>query len=164
MEIVLSEASAEALNRVEGMRRWHVGPTMTRGSKNNPDDLPKAMSTDKQDAKPKAKAATRSKFSKLSSKKSKKQKKAAQADAPVDLDFGETAFGRKNPGRFASMRAMVEEILRLDEQAYGSIPLFTKDGGQCRMKFEGSHLVTLTDFKEQCAHALDTMFLARKCV
>ena len=44
LNVHLTEASADALARVEEMRRWHVGPTMVRGAAKLPDDLPKARS------------------------------------------------------------------------------------------------------------------------
>ena len=76
----------------------------------------------------------------------------------VNLDFSAETFARKKPGREKSIGAMIDEILRLDEQAFGSIPLFAPDG-TCRMSFEGAHLVKQDRVVALACETLDDMRL-----
>jgi hypothetical protein len=148
MKIVLSNASADALSRVQGMKQWRVGPTMTRGSNKTLDELPVAPKPDPK--KRKAKAAA---------KPCAKDKKAKTSEPAVSLDTGADAFARKNPSRPQACRHFLEELLRLDKAAYGSVPLFN-DEGFCRMKFEGAEKVTLTEVLKHAPAALEQMCLA----
>ena len=89
--------------------------------------------------------------------KKKKSDKSAHVEA-VNLDFSAETFARKKPGREKSIGAMFEEILRLDEQAFGTSPLFSADG-TCRMSFEGSHLIKQDRIVELACETMDNMRL-----
>ena len=148
MKIVLSEEAADALSRVPNLKQWRVGPTMTRGSNKALDELPVPPKIDNK--KRKAKAAA---------KPVAKEKKAKISEPVVSLEMGVDSFARKHPARPQACRHFLEELLRLDTAAYGSIALFNSQG-VCRMKFEGAEKVTLTDVLNHAPAALEHMCLA----
>ena len=148
VEFLLSEESADSLARVEGMKKWHVGPTMVRGSK-AVGELPKARA--------KAAPQVQRHHPQDGEERQKKAEKPEKTEeAAVCLEFGSDTFSRKSKVRTAAIRGMMEEILRLDEQAWATSPLFTPEG-HCRMKFEGAHLITQNMVVEHCVEALDSM-------
>ena len=148
MKIVLSDAAADALSRVQSMKQWRVGPTMTRGSNKALDELP--IPPKLEPKKRKAKAAA---------KPCAKEKKAKPSEAAVSLEMAPDVFARKNSTRPQACRNFMEELLRIDKAAYESIPLFDANGF-CRMKFEGAEKVTLTDVVNNASAALANMCLA----
>ena len=126
---------------------------MVRGSNKLLDELPKATSLP---AKKRKKPDVEEK-SKVKEPKSKSKVKKKNDDA-FELDFGPDSLSRVNKGRSTNIRLMMEEILRLDETAFSSIPLFDKGGG-CRMKFAGAENMTRERFLEGASDALDAMCL-----
>lgn len=147
MNITLSPESADTLSRVEGMKTGHVGPTMVRGSQKMPDDLRQNTGQNQEDDASNKKKTTKKKKKNAEPEpkpETKILKKKKKKDSHcIDLEYGPEAFARKNEGRHASIRSMLQEVLRLDEQAFRTSPLFEKDG-KCRLKFDGSERVTLT--------------------
>ena len=139
MVIKLTAASSDALAKVDGMKQWRVGPTMVRGSNRALDELPAAV----QPGNKKRKTTPSAKKAAKENKDTKKPKKAL----PEKLDLGLDDFHRKSKTRAASVVSFLEELLRIDEEAFGSIPLFNKDG-ILRMSMDGAQHVKLQEMLE----------------
>eukprot|EP00435_Cladocopium_sp_Y103_P032820 s4175_g8.t1 len=150
MKIILSDASADALSRVQGMKQWRVGPTMTRGSNKALDELPAPPKPDVK--KRKAKAAA-----KPAATKESKEKKPKKAEPAISLDMGPDAFARKHPSRPQACKDFLEELLRIDKAAFHGVPLFNAEG-VCRMKFDGAEKVTLSEVSRLAPNALEHMY------
>ena len=151
VQITLSDASTDVLSRVEGMRKWHVGPTMLRGSQKSLDDLPKVKA--KQDSNTDGKQNKKD----MKDKKLKKQKtKTLPAETSVPLDITVETLSRGNPLRHDAIKNLLREIFHLDTQLFGQSPLF--DGnGKCRMKFIGADQVSINQILDQSSLAFETM-------
>ena len=153
VQITLTEESGDVLSRVQGMKQWRVGPTMVRGSNKLLDDLPKAETLPPK----KRKQKDVEEKSKVKEPKGKSKTKKNNDDV-VDLDLGPDKLSRTNKGRSTTIRFMMEEILRLDETAFSSIPLFHKEGA-CRMKFTGAEHMTRERLLAGASDAFDAMCL-----
>lgn len=131
MKIVLSEASADVLARVEGMRRWYVAPTMTRGSKKMGDNSTQKK-PEKNKGQPKAKTS-------LVLKKTKKRIRKSKAPKVSTLSIGEITSEsfRGNVAGRNCITLFMEKIYSLDVKVFGMAPAFAENE-ICRLKFPGA--------------------------
>lgn len=141
------------------MKQWRVGPTMIRGSNRLLDELPVAARTSKKRKATSSKNIEQSKENPKDEKaaKTKTKKKKDKAD-PLNLDLGPDTLNRKNKERPQACRSFFEELLRLDQAAFQSSPLFTQHG-VCRLKFAGADQLTLNEALDNVADAFLTMQL-----
>ena len=158
MKIVLTAESADVLARVEGMRRWAVAPTMTRGAK-------KAALLANQNAKPnkgkgsgkgmkvseKSTDETEKKEPKDEKKKEKKSKSAKVLKLDVQ-EISQQSFRRQTAGR-ENIGFMMKKIHELDTQVFDPF-------GVCRLKFEGSEEFRVYEIMENAPKAIEFLHLS----
>lgn len=142
MEIKLSAESGDVLTRVEGMKRWHVMPTMTRGSKQAQKGVPRPKADHVHDAE---------------TSKAKRQKKNPVKANLLHVDIGAEHITRSQSGA-ETIRTIMTEIQRLDESIYSAAKMF-EDNGTCRMKFEGASLMNWETILEKSPEAFSAMYL-----
>ena len=169
MKVVISEESADVLTRVEGMKRWSVAPTMTRGAKKLGAAASKASVQDMK-IKPsspakKQKSKDKTKDSKQKDKKQKDKTKVAKkikktkAPKVLLLETDEptpASFRRNNDGR-AAVLSMMETLNDLDQKMFSRAPAFGQDG-HCRLNFPDAKEFTWDEIKQ---HAVRTMEFMR---
>ena len=152
MKIILTDESADVLARVEGMRRWSVAPTMTRGAK-------KAAVQATQKAKP-----SKGKLMKDAEKETKTDKKKSKKPATpkvIKLDVQEISqksFRRHNSGR-ENISFMIKKLHELDIQTFGKTPAFDPFG-VCRLRFEGAEGFKVDEILENAPKAIEFLHLS----
>ena len=136
LKVVLTSESAEVLEKVPGLQRWHVGPPMTRGSKSV---------TVAAKAKPKAKAIH-------VKAKTKKEKPTVEEHEPKETDIKRSKAGRR------VIENIMYGILELDDKTYPLVPAFDyQDNGKCRLKFEGADTLSWEIIKDSAADCFECM-------
>eukprot|EP00435_Cladocopium_sp_Y103_P038496 s1840_g10.t1 len=135
LKVVLTSESAEVLEKVPGLQRWHVGPPMTRGSKSL-SVAPKAK------AKPKASHV----------RPKKKEKPTVEETEPTEADIKRTKAGRK------AIQDIMNNLIELDDKINPTVPAFDyKDFGKCRLKFEGASTLTWDILLEAAPDSFECM-------
>ena len=136
LKVVLTSESAEVLEKVPGLQRWHVGPPMTRGSKT-------VSAAAKPKPKPKANHVKG---------KAKKEKPTVEEQELKETDIKRSKAGRK----------VIEDImcglLELDDKTFPLVPAFDyNNNGKCRLKFEGADTLTWEVIKESAPECFECM-------
>lgn len=126
--IELTEESAGVLSLVEGMKKWKVGPTMTRGAKKAEKDNSSSKVPEPRKRRPVKKTIK------------KKADKIPEFAAEVNAEITDSSFSRSAQG-LENIRTVLKEILTIDKSQFGPSPVFGEDG-RCRMKFPGASNVT----------------------
>ena len=169
MKVILTPESGEVLNRVGGIKKWLVMPTMTRGARKMGGPLHCNAAAAKSKAKaakatPKGSAAKALKISKMVKKKKKDKK--AKVPKVVSLSVGEitdTSFRRNVAGR-QSVTVMIKKLYESDQQAFPSAPVFAADGS-CRMKFPGASEFKWDEIVESAPKAVENMpLVCTQCI
>ena len=149
--IELSEASGEALNKVQDIESWSVGPTMKRGAgKGN------AFA---QDPAPKSRRRIRKKtIVKKSALKNNKAKAKAQAKnrPEVSLEPPEAHDFRRGAKGHEHIREELRMLMDLASEKFPQSPIFDSNGN-CRMKGAVAKKITRSQILEQgplCIEAL----------
>ena len=150
VHVVLSKASAVALQHVSLLRRWSVAPPMTRGA-----NAKQAAGGSK-----KLVAPVPLKPKKFQPRKVNKKRKGETAKPevvhPAEMDqswFRRTSAGREN------ILGQMHEIYELDQKIFSSAPAFSLDG-HCRAKFPGADQFTWNQILEASPRTIETMFPA----
>lgn len=161
MKIKLTPESAEVLSRVEGLQRWCVDPTMTRGSKKEKDSI-----TAKETGLPKVTKESKSTKKKpgivhASNPFKKKKIKAPKVKKLETSEISAATIRRTVAGREA-IKVLMEKLFESDCNAFGSAPAFSSDG-TCRMKFEGAEKFTWDGILSVAPKAIEWMSLATFC-
>ena len=153
VKIVLTDASASALAHVHGMKKWRVGPTMTRGSKAV--TSVKGVLSQKMPA-PKMKKV---KVTKMLKPRKKKEKTEKPVVATVDPGaWSEISFRRTPQGREA-IKSVMLELWEQDKAAHPHSPVFD-DSGRCRMKFQGASNFKWEEILEASGKCMEQLYLA----
>jgi len=150
--IELTEESAGVLSLVEGMKKWKVGPTMTRGAKK----AEKGKEVPKKVPEPRKKRPVKKTIKKTSSNNIPEI--AAEVNAEItDASFSRSAQGCEN------IRTVLKEILTIDKRQFGPSPVFGEDG-RCRVKFPGASNVTQDMFFKYGPEAIAARYRTKRKV
>ena len=163
VRLKVTEQSAQVMPLVEGMTKWRVAPTMTRGSKACYQDQVKkakvhfsAMQVRK---KMNAAKAKKVKKDKSKQKKEKKEKKAKPSKQKVSLPakVGPESIRRTSEGR-SVIRAIMKELYDLDCQSFPQEPCFNAEGF-CRVKFDGANTLEWSEMLDNAPACLECVCL-----
>lgn len=147
VKIVLSEASARALDHVEDLETWSVQPTMIRGAKNV---VPS-------DVEPLTKFAGK-RPKKASGKVDKINKKVKAAGAPKEPSPSDD-YRRNAKGRDAIMQR-VQDFINMDTRIFAGNPTFYTDG-KCRINYDGASNFSTAEIVAAAPQCLECVFLVR---
>ena len=156
VQVLLTQDSADAVQRVGQVKRWTVGPTMTRGAK-----AAQKLARPKKAAAPKAKVFVKRTLLKKKQKIHPPLKLEEPAKKKPDLDNpepSENMYRRTAAGR-AVIQIQMQILFDLDAETFKSKPTFSADG-KCRMAFQGASAFTKAMILEHSAQAMERMSLA----
>ena len=162
LKVILSEESANVLEKVHSLKRWEVAPPMSRGYRGPAQpaekaDVPKAkgVSTKKKNKKDKKNKKT----VKFHIKKPKVDPGKSKGKIVLQVeDCTDKSIRRTNEGREA-VRSLLAVLLETYDKCFPQSPLFGSDG-KLRMTFKGADKFTWQMIQNHGPKAMEALSLA----